>query len=399
MSATVQISSDIYWLGARHPELAIFDELFPTRNGTTYNAYLIRGKERTALIDTVKAPFARDYLARVQELVPLEKIDLVVINHTEPDHSGALADLLAINPNMTVVCTRSGENFLRQILNHPFLAHIVGDGEEINLGGKTLRFIMAPHLHWPDTMFTYLPEEELLFSCDAFGAHFCGDGLFDDQTADFSEEFAFYFDTIMRPFKEHIRSAVRKVEDLPLRMICPSHGPLLRRQPRQAIARYGEWAAAPPETGGRKVLLVTLSPHGSTREMAREVRQGLESKGLEVVEHTLVEASDQLLRDELERCDALLVATPTINRDAPPPVWRALSLLSSVTPKGKTAAVFGSYGWSGEAVKLVEERLRGLKYQLAVPGFFLRFRPTEADRLHCREFGAQVAEVILGHAD
>jgi NADH oxidase (H2O-forming) len=399
MSATVQISPGVYSLGARHPELAIFDELFPTRNGTTYTAYLIKGSERTALIDTVKAPFAEEYLARVRELVPLEQIDLVVVNHTEPDHSGALPQLLAANPNLTVVCSRPGENFLRQILNHPFQARIVGDGEAIELGGKTLRFLLAPHLHWPDTMFTYLLQDQLLFSCDAFGAHFCGEGLFDDQTTDFSEDFAYYFDTIMRPFKEHIRAAVAKVEELPLRMICPSHGPLLRRQPRQAIAQYREWAAAPPDSGGKKVLLVTLSPHGSTREMAHEVRIGLENKGLEVVEHTLVEASEQQLRDELERCDALLVATPTINRDAPPPVWRALSLLSSVTPKGKIGAVFGSYGWSGEAVKLVEERLRGLKYQLAVPGFFLRFRPTEADRQHCREFGAQVADVMLELAD
>lgn len=396
MSDIVEIRSDVHWVGARHPQLEVFDELFPTENGTTYNSYLIRGSEKTALIDTVKEPFAEDFMARLGSLVPPAEIDIVVINHTEPDHSGALEYLLKVNPDIEVYITRPGENFLGQLLNHPINSHVVSDGEEVDLGGRTLRFIMAPNMHWPDTMFTFLKEDGILFSCDAFGAHYCPEQeLFNDEVPDFSAQFRFYFQTIMRPFKNYIRQALDKLEGLEISMVCPSHGPLLRRDPLQAVESYRQWSAAPPETGGKKVLLLILSPHGNTRNMAAFVRRGLESRGMDVVEQSIYGTSAESLQDEIEAADALVVGTPTINRDAPPPVWHALSLLSTVTPKGRTAAVFGSYGWSGEAVKLVEERLRGLKYNLPVGGFWFRFKPTEEDERACRRLGEQFAEAML----
>ena len=231
MSNTAEICSNVHWVGARHPELTVFDELFPTRRGTTYNAYLVQGSEKIALIDTVKEMFSEEYLDKVGSIVPLEKIDLVVVNHAEPDHSGALGALLERNPDVTICCTRPGAKFLEELYERPLNTRVVSDGEEIDLGSKTLRFYMAPFLHWPDTMFTYLPEDAILFSCDAFGAHFCGPGLYNDEVGAFSSEFAFYFDTIMRPFKDKIREAVAKVEGLDLSMICPSHGPLFRNYP------------------------------------------------------------------------------------------------------------------------------------------------------------------------
>ena len=392
MSGIVEIRPGLHWIGAKHPELKIFDELFPTRNGTTYNAYLVRGARKTALIDTVKAPFTGEFLKKLEAL-EAERIDYVVVNHTEPDHSGALGELLERHPEATILCTRPGENFLHQLYNRPLPTQVVADGEEVDLGGRVLRFLLAPYLHWPDTMFTYLPEDHVLFSCDAFGAHFCGERLYNDEVSDFSGEFAFYFDSIMRPFKDKVREAVAKVENLPIDLIAPSHGPLLRRDPRGAIAAYKRWAAPPPP--GTRVLLLTLSPHGNTRDMAAYVRGGLQSRGLEVIERAIIELENRELRDLLEQTDALVVATPTINRDAPPPVWQALSLLSSVTPRGKVGAVFGSYGWSGEAVKLVEERLAGLKYALAVPGIHFRFKPSEEDHRACREFGEKVADFLL----
>ncbi len=396
MSGTTEIRSDVFWLGARHFDLKIFDELFPTRNGTTYNAYLIRGEEKTALIDTVKAPFTREYLQNVERLAGDRGVDYVVVNHTEPDHSGALDKVLERYPQATVVCTRPGENFLRQIFNHPMKTHIVSEGEEIDLGGRTLKFFLAPYLHWPDTMFTWLPEEKLLFSCDAFGAHFCSETLFDDETPDFSGEFTFYFDSIMRPFKEKVREAVAKVENLSIDMILPSHGPLIRRDVQAKIDAYRRLSAAPQDTGRKRALLLTLSPHGNTRDMAHYVREGLESQGVEVEERAIITVENQELRDLIESTDALIMATPTINRDAPPPVWQALSLLTTVAPRGKLGAVFGSFGWSGEAVKMVEERLAGLKYNLPVPGIHFRFKPTEDDQIACREFGRKVGQALQG---
>ncbi len=395
MAETVSIVPGVEWVGARHPDLEIFDDLFPTHNGTTYNAYLVRGTSRTALIDTVKAPFTEEFLGKVQQLVPLEQIDVVVINHTEPDHSGALATLLEKNPNITVYITKAGENFLKQLINAPFKAHVVAEGEEIDLGGRTLRFILAPYLHWPDTMFTYLVEDQILFPCDAFGAHYCADKLFDDEIADFSADFHVYFDCIMRPFKDKIRDALAKIEGLPLRMVCPSHGPIRRSTFAHAINAYRQWAAPPPAGEKRRALMVVQSAHGKTRAMAAVVRQELERQGLEVTELALSAMRDDDYRNALEQADVLLIGTPTIQRDAPPHVWHALSLISSVTPKTRLAAVFGSYGWSGEAVKMVEQRLDGLKYKLAAESVSFRFTPTPENLETCRQFAEQVAGTVL----
>jgi len=394
MTQGQQIISGVDWVGVRHPDLKIFDEIFPTHNGTTYNAYLVRGLNKTALIDTVKEPFTEEFLATLEAAGGLDRIDLVVINHTEPDHSGALRHLLARRPDLPVYCTKPAQNFLAQLLNAPFNAQLVSDGMEVDLGGRTLRFLLAPYLHWPDTMFTYLVEDAVLFPCDAFGAHYCPRLLFDDEIPDFSQDFLFYFDCIMRPFKDKVREAVAKVEKLPLQLICPSHGPLLRRNPQAVVDAYRRLSALPPASAKPRAVMLTLSSHGNTRQMAAAVREGVESRGFEVLEMRLCDLRDGDLRDELELADLVLVGTATINRDAPPQVWHALSLFSLVTPKAKFAAVFGSFGWSGEAVKMVEERLRGLRFKLAAPSLTLRFRPTDDDLVACRKFGEEAAQAV-----
>ena len=199
----------------------------------------------------------------------------------------------------------------------------------------------------------------------------------------------------MRPFKDKVRDAVQKVEILDLKMICPSHGPIHRRDPLAVIDSYRRWSASPPDNVAPRALLLTLSSHGNTREMARIISESLQQKGFEVVELRMCEMRDNDLRDELELADVVFVGSPTINRDAPPQVWHALSLFSLVTPKAKVAAVFGSFGWSGEAVKMIEERLKGLRFKLPVASLSFRFRPSEDDIAKCREFGQEVADVVL----
>ena len=396
MDKSIKVVDQVHWVGVRHADLKVFDDLFPTHNGTTYNAYLIQGTSKTALIDTVKAPFTDEFFAKVGEHVAPEKIDIVVVNHTEPDHSGAVAALLDKNPDLVVYCSKAGENFLKQLLNRPFNAQVVADGDEIDLGGKTLKFLLAPYLHWPDTMFTYLVEDQVLFPCDAFGAHYCPDDhLFDDELPDFSADFHFYFDCIMRPFKDKIREAVAKVDALPLKMVCPSHGPIRRTGFELAISSYRRWASPPPVGEKPQVVMAVLSSHGNTRDMAALIRGELEAQGLKVTFFALSEMRDDDYRNALEQADLLLIGTPTIQRDAPPQVWHALSLISSVTPKAKLAAVFGSFGWSGEAVKMVEQRLLGLKYKLAADSVSFRFAPTEENIEACRTFAEQVANTVL----
>jgi len=395
MQQPQEIIPGVDWVGVRHPDLKVFDELFPTHNGTTYNAYLVRGRTRTALIDTVKAPFTEEFLAKLTAAGGLDQVDLVVVNHTEPDHSGALLQLLKQRPELPVYCTRAAQNFLGQLINGPFNAQVVSDGQEIDLGGRTLRFIMAPYLHWPDTMFTYLVEDGVLFSCDAFGTHYCASQLFDDEIPDFSKDFHFYYDCIMRPFKDKVREAVAKVEQLDVKLICPSHGPVLRRDPQGVIASYRRWSAPPPAKSKLRALLLTLSSHGNTRGMAAAIGEELEKLDFHVMELRMCEMRDSDLRDELELADLVLVGSPTINRDAPPPVWHALSLFSLVTPKAKVAAVFGSFGWSGEAVKMIEERLQGLRFKLPVPSLSVRFTPTEENLKACQDFARLTAASVL----
>jgi len=395
MQHAQEIIPGVTWVGVRHPDLKVFDELFPTHNGTTYNAYLVRGEAKTALIDTVKAPFTEEFLAKLGESGGLDRIDLVVVNHTEPDHSGALLDLLRLRPDLPVYCTRPAQNFLGQLINGPFNAQVVSDGQELDLGGRTLRFILAPYLHWPDTMFTYLVEDRVLFPCDAFGAHYCASQLFDDEIPDFSKDFHFYFDCIMRPFKDKVREAVAKVEQLDLQLICPSHGPIHRRDPKSVVDSYRRWSAPPPVKAKPRALLLTLSSHGNTRRMATVISEELARLDFHVTELRLCEMRDSDLRDELELADLVMVGSPTINRDAPPQVWHALSLFSLVTPKAKVAAVFGSFGWSGEAVKMIEERLQGLRFKLPVPSLSVRFTPTEENLKACQDFARLAAANVL----
>jgi flavorubredoxin len=390
-----EIIPGVNWVGVRHPDLKVFDELFPTHNGTTYNAYVVRGRDKTALIDTVKAPFTGEFLAKLAAIGGLEQIDLVVVNHTEPDHSGALLELLKQRPELPVYCTRAAQNFLGQLINGPFNAQVVSDGQELDLGGRTLRFLLAPYLHWPDTMFTYLVEDSVLFSCDAFGSHYCASQLFDDELPDFSKDFHFYFDCIMRPFKDKVREAVAKVDQLELKLICPSHGPIHRRDPKGVVDSYRRWSAPPPAKAKPRALLLTLSSHGNTRSMATAIGDELGKLDFHVTELRMCEMRDSDLRDELELADLILVGTPTINRDAPPPVWHALSLFSLVTPRAKVAAVFGSFGWSGEAIKMVEERLQGLRFKLPVPSLSVRFTPTEENLKACQDFARLAAASSL----
>ncbi len=395
MDHSIQVVESVHWVGVRHPDLKVFDDLFPTHNGTTYNAYLIQGSKKTALIDTVKAPFAEEFFDKVGEHVDPAEVDIIVVNHTEPDHSGAVIRMIEKNPAVQIYCSKAAENFLLQLLNRPINAVIVKDGDEIDLGGKTLRFILAPYLHWPDTIFTYLVEDQLLFSCDAFGAHYCSDKLFDDEINEFFADFHFYFDCIVRPFKDKVRDALKKVAGLPIKMVCPSHGPIRRSSGQFAVESYARWCAAPSKSGRPKALLAVLSSHGNTRDMANVIATELRVHGMDVETFALSDMRDDDYRNALEHADVLLIGTPTIQRDAPPQVWHALSLISSVTPKAKLAAVFGSFGWSGEAVKMVEQRLSGLKYKLVADGLTFRFTPTKENMDSCRQFAEQIAAAVL----
>ena len=228
----INITEGIHWVGVYDAELGVFDELYPTENGTTYNSFLIQGKDKTVLIDTVDEHFFDEFLQRINNVCSVDDIDIIVSNHTEHDHSGSIGRLLEMNPNIQVLASKAGKKFLHEQMNKTINSQAIIDGEELDIGGRTLKFMVTPFLHWPDTMLTYLVEDQLLFSCDAFGAHFCPDAgkIFNDELlADISADAKLYFDTIIRPFKVNVRNALDKLGSTPIQMICPSHGPIYRR--------------------------------------------------------------------------------------------------------------------------------------------------------------------------
>lgn len=393
MNSTIEIKNGIHWLGAQHPELRVFDDLFPTEHGTTYNSYLVQGTEKTAIIDTVKIKFVDQFMDKLKSLVDPAKVDYIIVNHAEPDHSGSLSYLLEHCPNAVVVSTQAAKNFVGNMIHKPFQSKTVKDGETIDLGGRTLRFIMAPFLHWPDTMFTRLEEDKIMFTCDAFGAHYCNTrSIFNDEIEDYTSAREFYFDCLMRPFKDKVLAAVEKIRHDVIDMICPSHGPIVRKDPWRIIEQYENWSK--PKYFGKKVLVFYISPHGSTEKMAHALVAGAQLEGIEVASHHIVGLTDGELRDLMESADALVFGVPTINRDVPKPMWDVLAYLSTIKLKTNLAAVFGSYGWSGEACKMVEERLKGMGFKLVADPLRAVFTPT-ADLLEqCKALGQTVSEEV-----
>ncbi|MFA7059909.1 MAG: FprA family A-type flavoprotein [Pedobacter sp.] len=394
MQGTVEIKPGLYWIGSEDPELRVFDDLFPTEHGTTYNAYLLKGAEKTAIIDTVKGKRVDEYMDKVKSLVAPETIDYIIANHTEPDHSGALGYLLEQCPAATVVCTAAAKNFLGNLLHKPFNCQVVKDGDTIDLGDRKLRFIIVPFLHWPDTMFTRLEDENILFTCDAFGAHYCSPGkIFNDEVEDIALARHFYFDCIFRPFKDNVLSAVEKIRHDVIDMICPSHGPIIRKDPWKAIQQFEQWSK--PKSSGKKLFILYISPHGNTEKMAEAVARGADIDGLEVISYHISHLSSNELRNLLEEADALIFGIPTIVRDIPKPMWDVLAYLSTVKLKTNIAGLFGSYGWSGEACKMAEERLKGMGFKLPVPVVRSIFKPTDAIITQCEEMGRSIAEGVL----
>jgi NADH oxidase (H2O-forming) len=398
MSKSIEIKPGVYWIGSEDSELRTFDDLFPTEHGTTYNAYLVKGKDKTAIIDTVKGKLSDAFLDKIKALVDPKSIDYIVVNHAEPDHSGSLSYLLEQCPQATVVSTIAAKTFLGNLMRKPFASRTVKDGETIDLGGRTLRFITAPFLHWPDTMFTRLEEENLLFTCDAFGAHYCAPGkLFNDEVDDLTSPRHFYFDCIFRPFKDKVLSAIEKIRHDAIDMICPSHGPIIRTDPWKVIRQFEAWSQPTPACS-KKIFILYLSPHGNTEKMARSVAEGARTDGVEVISYHICHLSADELRNLMEEAEALVFGIPTINRDIPKPMWDVMAYLSTVKLRSNLVGVFGSYGWSGEASRLATERLTGMGFKLVGDAVRTTFAPEASTLLLCEALGRSVAEAVLARA-
>ncbi len=383
----LKIKDNVYWVGALDPEMRMFDLVFKTDHGTTYNSYLIKD-EKTALIDTVKEPFTAKFISRLKTQVDLKDIDYIIINHTEPDHTGALPELLKYARHAKIIASKAGGHFLKNIVNVPFNLTTIDECPNIDLGTCGLNFIPAPYLHWPDTIFTYLDKEKILFTCDAFGAHYCDERMFDDLVGDFDPQFHYYYDSIMRPFKPYILKAIEKIGELDIDIIATSHGPIIRKNPRKYIESYLSWSQVQTDAI-KNVLILYTSIYGSTKKMAEAIAKGVSEEGVNVKMLDVNDTDPQFIRDAIEKSDGIIVGTPTIAGDAPRPVWDALTLLSTVKSRIKLGSAFGSYGWSGEATKMVEDRLSGLHIKLHKPSLRIKLIPEDKTLQECQEFGKE----------
>lgn len=394
MSAT-KISDNVFLVGVKDPGLTIFDITMPTEHGTTYNSYLIAG-EKIALVDTVKKEFTDEFLANVTEIVPVEKIDYLIVNHTEPDHSGAMTAVLDRNPDIKIICSGAAMPFVKAVINREADITGVKDNHELDLGGKKLTFKLMPYMHWPDTMMEYLEEDRILFSNDGFAAHVCSDTIWADEVdVDLDHEVFYYWDCIMRPFSGYIRRNLAKLDDLDIGMIAPSHGPLFRKNARKYIDEYRKWNADKAADGNR-VTVFYASNYGNTEKLARAMAAEL---GKHNFEPTLIDATvakADVVREAIESSKAVMVGTPTFNGDAVKPIWEMTHLFSTVYSLGKKAAVFGSYGWGGEGAKLVGERLAGLKLKLFEEQYRARLVPSDEEMAELKEFVGRLAGFFGG---
>jgi flavorubredoxin len=389
----VRVTEDVWWVGAIDWNIRDFHG-YQTRRGSTYNAYLILADTIT-LIDTVKAPFREEMMARIASVIDPGKIDFIVSNHSEMDHSGSLPEVIrAVNPKK-VFASAAGAKTLKELFPLDREITAVKDGETLSLGSRTLTFLETRMLHWPDSMFACLNEEQLLFSQDAFGMHYASTERFADECdpAILAYEAATYYANIILPYSPLVLKLIEKVTaaGLSFRTIAPDHGPIWRKETGGIIGSYAKWAAQKPEA---KAVVVYATMWHSTEMMARAISEGLAAGGMHVKLMSMDEVHRSDVVYELLGAGALAVGSPTLNNHLLPNMADILTYLKGLKPKNLIGAAFGSYGWSGESVKEIEEILAEMKVEKAGEGIRVKNVPDAGVLARCHELGKTMAEKV-----
>ena len=379
----VDLTPDVKWIGILDYDITVFDIVMHTEHGTTYNSYFINA-ERKTLVETAKEKFSGTYISKLRRVTDPAEISYIVLDHTEPDHSGSLRQLLDIAPQAVVVGSGNAIRYLSDILNRPFKSLVVKDGDTLDLGNKTLKFIAAPNLHWPDTIFTYLEEDKVLFTCDAFGAHYCSDVIFDDSPEDFEKDFRYYFDVILKPYSKFMIRAIEKIRPLDISMIATGHGPVLRKNWKRIVDTTeqlaGDYLKLTSASEEKRLLITYVSAYGYTGRMAELI-----ARGAGTVKNVIVEVMDienaglGELDSKLTIADGIIVGSPTINQNTLLPVYKLAAMINPLRDKGKLAGSFGSFGWSGEAPLQIGGMLKNLKLRFFEEPVALKFMP-ESDK-------------------
>lgn len=393
-----ELKEDFYWAGVLDKDLRVFDIIMETEFGTTYNSYILKSDDKVVLFETAKFKFFDSYLESLKQIVDINNIDYIVVNHTEPDHAGSVEKLIEINPNIKIIGSKVAINFLKNIVNRDFYSLAVNDNDTLKIGEKTLRFISVPHLHWPDTMYTYIEEDKTLITCDSFGSHYCLDDVVLSKLTDnegYMRATKYYFDNIIGPFKADMLKALDKIKDLDVDMICTGHGPVIDCRIDEIKDTYKKWCTVINPNPRKTVIIPYVSAYGYTKELAYEIEKGIKDSGdIDVRTYDLVESDTAKVLEEIGFADGLLFGTPTIVGEALKPIWDLTTSIFAGTHGGKLASAFGSYGWSGEGVPHIIERLKQLKMKV-IDGFKVKFKPGKNDLRDAYEYGFNFGCVLL----
>ncbi len=388
-----ELAPGIRRIGTQDWDRRIFDALVSVPYGTSYNAFLVEGTDKRALIDTTSMGAEEAFLEKVSALAPLADLDYLVMNHAEPDHGSAIPHILKAAPRAQLVLTQAGLAAAQALYDVPAdRATVVKDGDSVDLGGKTLRFVDAPFLHWPETMFTYCPEEGVLFPCDFLGSHIAADRAYADEVGDIVlPEAKRYFAEIMMPFGRPAGRALDKIAALQpaVRIIAPSHGPV-HRHPAAILQAYEQWVRGPLAP---KAVIAYISMWSSTATLAEEVAAAISAEGVEAVPYNLLVSDVSHLARDLVDASALVIGSPTVLGGPHPAVAQAVALVRAFKPRLKLAAAFGSYGWGGGAVRVIGDAAKAAGLEV-VDAFEVKGRPRPDDLTRARDLGRTVAKAV-----
>ena len=387
----IQLKDGIYWVGAVDWNIRSFHG-YVTQRGTTYNAYLIVD-EKVALVDTVKEPFFPEMLRRIEEVIDPREIDYLVCNHIEPDHSGAVAKVLEVAGDAELIVSDFGEKGLRRYFREDLSCTTVKEKPAVSLGSRTLQFVATPMVHWPDSMVTYIPEERLLLSNDAFGQHLASSKRFDDEVdpAVVMQEAAKYYANIVMPLWRSVLRAFKALGGLEIEMIAPSHGVIWRSRAGEIMGAYQRWVEG---VASEKVVVVYDTMWGSTERVAKALVEGVAREGVTVQLHRLSETHNSDVIADVLDARAVLVGSPTLNNGLFPTVASFLAYMKGLRPKNKMGAFFGSYGWGGGAKRAAEAELKAAGVELVDSDLDFVFRPAEEELKRAVEFGGEIARRV-----
>lgn len=392
----LDITKDVKWVGVMDYDIVTFDVVMETKFGTTYNSYFINADKKT-IVETSKEKFWDVYYEKIKRVVDPKEIEYIIVDHTEPDHSGNLKNLLEVAPNATVVGSGNAIRYLKDLMGMDFPNLVVKDGHTLDLGNKTLQFIGAPNLHWPDSIYSYLVEDKVLFTCDSFGSHFCHEEMFDDKVGDFDDAFRYYFDVILKPFSKFMLKAIEKIRPLDIHTICTGHGPILRSNWKKYVdlsEEYAQNALKLPEC--QRVFIPYVSAYHKTGIIAESIAKGIRQSGDILVDVIDIENTPiGELDAKVSNSTGVIVGCPTINQNILLPIYKLFAVLSPIRDKGKLTGGFGSYGWSGEGKELIKSNLSNLKLKYFEEGVFVKFSPSDEQIEEAINYGIAFGKELL----